>query len=95
MGVVAVRALDFALPYRVAGLSQQLGPNVLMAPHTNFRLGGLCQVLDIPFMNTVAVGTCKPPGFVLAAWPHDDFAFGMARQAYGRLLLRRLGGSGF
>jgi len=66
-----------------------------MAPDANFRLGGLCEVLGITFMNTVAVGTCKPPHFMLAALPHNDLAFGVARQANGALLLRGLGGSGF
>ena len=57
MRVVAVRALDFSFPYRVMGLPQQLGSDLLMARDTDFGLGGLCKVFGISLMNAVTIGT--------------------------------------
>jgi hypothetical protein len=57
VGIVAIGTFHFALTNRMMGLSQQAGSNCLMAFRADFGLGGLCKVLAVCLMNTVAMCT--------------------------------------
>jgi len=55
MGIVAIPAGDFPFPYRVAGLSQQLGPYLFVARGADLDLVPSREIAGIGAMDTVAL----------------------------------------